>query len=132
MNRHERRKNKKLEKHIRGMTAIVQRGELVPPGAPYYLFCARQWFAQTLGGGRPLCLLCDHCWESVLNEPPACFFLTRAEDPTDTHNALVSSICPDCAGKGDLLTRCVDKLRSSIWPNLRAVDHVHTAPGAKQ
>jgi hypothetical protein len=83
-----------------------------------------EWVAR-IGRDKPVCLLCDHAWQSLADPPPALFAIAKARCD-EPHAAIASGICRDCAGKfpdaDELLAATFARFRGLLWPGLREVE----------
>lgn len=77
-------------------------------------------FAQAVGRNeRPMCLLCDHAWESAAQPPPTMFVNVKAA--TFPAHVLIAGICQKCARRPKTLLRRVLAVLKKVWPDLRGV-----------
>jgi hypothetical protein len=79
---------------------------------------------------RPICVTCAHTW-SYKETPPAAFVVVRPWGKADARSLMISGNCTACAWRRDLAPRLTASL-GEVWPDARAIDLPHEAPGMRQ
>ncbi len=133
LNRHDRRKLRAgiraFHKSARGIVEVETVRTVDIPAHPQKekLLEATLWWASTISAVHPLCLACDHEWQTVEQRPPAAFVFSRPWQQTAV-SWLVSALCDECNQHPERTTAALKRL----WPGMRVLDTPHAATGGVQ
>jgi hypothetical protein len=76
-------------------------------------------------GERPLCLLCEHSWDSLEQIPPMLFAIVRGHQCAAPRAMMASAICEACGlNQKDMPSRVVEAYKK-VWPDAQLLEYVH-------